>query len=308
MALFGASKKHPGWTCVDVLARSVDVARVRPASGGKPGVLVCDSYRKEDGDRATLVRLRRALRLDEGPCTTLLAPGQYQVLQVDTPRVPPAELKAALRWQIREMVSFPVENATVDAVPIPGAGPSQRHFVIAASNETIAAVMHAFDDADIDLAAIDIPELAQRNAARLFEEPGRALAMLVFDGEDPLLTITAGGELCQCRRIELQSPGIAAADPEQRRAQHERLALELHRSLDNYDRQFPGQRVARLVVGSVPGAEELLPYLEAQLGVPVAALDLRTVLDCSRIPELDEPYRQTHCVQMLGAALRDPPP
>lgn len=305
MALFGASNKHPGWTCIDVLARSVDVARVVPGSGGKPEVVVCDSYQKEGGDHATLTRLRRALRLDDGPCTTLLAPGQYQVLQIDTPRVPDAELKAALRWQIRDMLSFPAESATVDAVPVPASGPTQRHLVVAASNDTIAAVMQTFDAARIDLAVIDIPELAQRNVARLFEEPGRALAMLVFDSEDPLLTFTAGGELCQSRRIELLSPGIVAANEAQRRGHYERLVLELQRSLDNYDRQLPGQRVSRLIVAGVPGAEDLLPYLETQLGMPVAALALDGVLDCSRIPELAHAERRTQCVHMIGAALRE---
>lgn len=305
MALFAATNKHPGWTCVDVLTHSVDVARIRPAAGEKPQLAVCDSYRKEGGDRPTLTRLRRALRLNDGRCTTLLMPGQYQILQVDTPRVPDAELKAALRWQIRDLVAFPVDTATVDAVAVPSGGAAQRHFVVAAPNHTIAAVMQLFDDADIDLAAIDVPEFAQRNVARLLEKPGSALALLVFDGEDPLLTFTSGGELYQCRRIELQSPGIAVADATQRRAQYERLALELQRSLDNYGRQFSSPRVSGLVVASVPGADDLLPYLDSQVGVPVVMLDLSPVLDLSRIPELKDPLQQTRCVQTIGAALRE---
>lgn len=306
MALFRAARsKHPDWTCVALLPASVDVARIVTGPAGRPEVAICDSFRKEGSDRAALVRLRRALKLDDGPCTTLLAPGQYHIAQIDTPRVPAPELIAALRWQIRDMVPFPVEQATVDALPIPAGAAGQRHLVVAAPNETVAAVMDVFHEAGISLAAIDVPELAQRNAAQLLEEPGRALALLVFDSEDPLLTITAAGELCQARRIELPSPGVTVSDPDQRHAQFERVALELQRSLDHYDRQFPAQRVSRLVVSAVPGADGLPAHLASGLGVPVATLDLRPVLDCSRIPELTDLHRQTQCVQMLGAALRE---
>lgn len=302
MALFRKKIRQPGWTCIDVTATAVDVARVQPAREGKPEVLVCDSYRKEGSDRDVLARLRRALHLDDGNCTTLLAPGQYFIMQVDAPRVPAGEIKAALRWQIRDLVSFPVDKATVDAIPIPG---SQRYLVVASPNDTIAAVMQLFDEAGIELCAIDIPELAQRNVARLLEEKGRALALLVFDNEDPLLTLTADGELYQCRRIELQSPGIAATDPQQRSAQFDRVALELMRSFDHFDRQHDALRIARLVVSGIAGADDLMHFLEGKLGVPVAALDLGAVMDCHRIPELGQVQRQTQCVHMLGGALRE---
>jgi MSHA biogenesis protein MshI len=165
--------------------------------------------------------------------------------------------------------------------------------------------MRAFDDAGVPLQAIDIPETAQRNVARLLEAPGRALALLVFDAEDPLLTFTAGGELYQHRRIELQARVDGIDDAGQSRAFYERLVLELQRSLDQFGRQYPALAISRMLVSSVSGADDLVPQLAGGLALPVAALDLTRVVDCTRVPELAAPGRQTQCLHLLGAALRE---
>ena len=101
---------------------------------------------------------------------TLLKPGEYQISQIDAPAVPRAEAASAARWKIQEMIDYPLGNATVDAVFIPTAsGAETRHaqmLVVSARNETIAATIQPFNEADIALEAVDIPELAQRNFAR----------------------------------------------------------------------------------------------------------------------------------------------
>jgi MSHA biogenesis protein MshI len=308
MRFFGGKRK-PGWLCVNLMPDRVDVSHVLVNGNARPEVRLCDSYRKEGDEVTTLKRLRRELDLGSYHCTTLLKAGDYQVLQVEAPNVPAAEMKIAMRWRIKDLIDFPVEAATVDAIIIPQGDNARgsQALAIAARNEVIAATVKIFTDAGIRLEVIDIPELAQRNVARFFEEAGRGLALLAFDAEGGLLTFTCDGELYQYRRIEHSLAAFADISDEQRQLIYERIVLELQRSLDNFDRQFRQVAISKVVVAPVPGAASLQEYLASNLGVPVTTLDLAQVMDFPRTPELREPVHQSQCLQVIGASMREEP-
>ena len=309
MKLFGSGGRKSGWLCINLRPDRVDVSHVLAADKARPEITLCDSYRKEHGDVATLTRLRKDLHLDRHRCTTLLKSGDYQVVQVDAPNVPAAEAKSAVRWRIRDLIDYPVESATVEALFIPqaegAAGRTPQMLAVAARNEVIAATVKPFNDADIELEAVDIPELAQRNLAQCVEAPGRGLALLAFDDRGGLLTFTCGGELYQHRHIDISLSSFSGVSPEQRKALYERLVLELQRSLDHFGRQFSHVAVAKVMVTPVPDADDMRDYLAANLDVPVALLYLSEIMDFPRIPELHEPARQAQCLQLIGAAMRE---
>ncbi len=308
MRFLGATRCTPGWSCINLWPDRVDVSHVVAAGKARPEITLCNSYRKEGGDAGMLARLRKELQLDRYRCTTLLRTGDYQVVQVDAPNVPAQEARSAVRWRIKDMIDCPVEAAAVDALFIPqpekAAGRTPQMLAVAARNEVIAATVKPFNDADIPLEVIDIPELAQRNFAHCLEAESRGLALLAFDEQSALLTFTSGGELYQHRRIDVSIGSLSSAFPDQRSALYDRLVLELQRSLDHFDRQFHHVAVAKVVVTPLPGAEDLGEHLAASLDVPVQLLYLSEIMDFPSIPELHEPLRQAQCLQLIGAALR----
>lgn len=304
MNLFG-KKQRPGWLCLNLHADRIDLSHVLVAGKPRPEVLLCESFRKEGSDVDTLKRLRRELNLDRYRCTTLLKARDYQLLPVDAPNVPAAEAKNAVRWSIKDMVEYPIEKAMVDAVFVPGgevAGRPAQMLAIAARNDTIAATVKPFNDADITLEVIDIPELAQRNLAQQYEDEGRGLAMLCFDDSGALLTFTSGGELYQARRIDVSLRDFETDTNAEEL--FDRVALELQRSLDHFDRQFRNVAVSRVMVSQVPLVDRLVEYLRTNLTVPVAVLELEKMLDFPGVPELRDPLRQSQCLQLIGAAMR----
>ena len=305
----GSARRAPGFLCINLWPDRVDVSRVETAGRKRPEITLCHSYRKEGDDAGTLGRLRKELQLDRYRCTTLLRTGDYQVIQVDAPNVPAQEARSAVRWRIKDMVDFPMENAAVDAWFIPQPQTAARRapqmLAVAARNEVIAATVKPFHEADIALDVIDIPELAQRNLARCLEAEGRGVALLAIDEQAALLTFTCRGELYQHRRIDVSIAGLSSAFPDQRAGVYERLVLELQRSLDHFDRQFHDVAVAKLVVAPVPGAEDLGEHLAANLDLPVELLFLSEIMDFPHAPDLHEPLRQAQCLQLIGGAMRD---
>ncbi|MDP2810868.1 MAG: hypothetical protein Q8O34_12035 [Rhodocyclaceae bacterium] len=307
--MFARLRPNPAndWTAVVLSGSRMDVARVRRSAEGRPEVLAMNSFERGADDLAALRALRRSQGLAGARCTTLLRHGEYQVIQADTPRVPPEERREALRWQVKDLFEFPVETATLDVLEIPqaAAGKPPQCWVVAANNAVLQPKIHLFQDAKVPLAAVDIPEFCQRNIAALFEEQNRALAVLAFADDGGLLSFTYQGELYVSRHIDITLSQLESAPAERREALFERIALDVQRSLDNFDRTYSAISLTRLLVSPVPGADGLVDYLRANVAAPVAQLDLGEVMDLRHVPELAEPERQARVLRALGAALRD---
>src|SRR5438094_770493 len=86
----------------------------------------------------------------------------------------------------------------------------------------------------------------------MLAKAGKGLAMLSFDPDGGLLTVTYRGELYLSRRIDMPLAQLTDADLERRHQSFDRITLELQRSLDNFERQFSFISVARLLLGPSP--------------------------------------------------------
>ena len=293
---------------MNLCAGRVEIANVRRNGAGLPIVEFCSAHPSGKDVAETLQRLRRERHLERFRCATLLPAPQYQLQVVDAPNVPDAELKSAVRWKLKDFLDYPVESATVDVVQIPAAAGAPTRgrsvYAVSARNADVQARMKLFAQAKIPLRVIEIPEMAQRNLAALLETDHRALAMLSFGEDGGLLTFSARGELYLSRRIDISLEQLAHAAGDMREQMFERIALELQRSLDHFDRQFSNVPVARLLLGPLPAEIGLRQYIAGNLSAQVDSVDLGEVLDFHRVPKLREPGEQMQRWQTLGAALR----
>lgn len=308
MGLFVKAQKNEGWLAISFAAEGVCGAVVKRVAGARPVVEWSAFYPGRTGEAgAALEKLKREARAADFPCTNLLAAADYQLLSVEAPNVPPAELKTALRWRLKDMLDFPVAEATIDTLDIPmeqnAAGRGQSLFAVAARNSVIAAQQNLLLGSKLRLCAIDIPDLAQRNISALLEPAGRGLAMLSFDADGGLLTVTFKAELYLSRRIDVRLEQLLEADPDKQRQHHDKITLELQRSLDHFERQFHFIAVAKLMLAPT-GAPGLHAYLAGNLYMPVEEVDLDAVFDLGQAPGLREAAGQARHFLTLGAALR----
>lgn len=306
MGLFSRAKKSEGWLAITLQGGTACAAHVRRSGSSKPVVTLASCLEGGSAEEA-LAKLAGECHVERHQCTTLLSFGEYQVLSVDSPNVPPAELKTAIRWRLKDLLDYHVDDATIDVLDVPQDrnAPPRSHamYVVAAPSKFIEQRQTLFGHARIPLFVIDIPEMAQRNIAALLEPESRGIALLSFDADGGLLTFSAGGELYLARRIDVPLPGQAGI--EQRTAVFDRISLELQRSLDHFDRQYHYITLAKLVLAPLgPEGAGLREHLAANLYTPVESLDLDSVLDFSAAPDLKEPQAQQRHFLTLGAALR----
>ncbi len=306
LSLFKKRSRDGGWVAVAISKNGVHIAQAKYV-GMRPQVTKCAFYPLTEVTAAALERVRKDAQLDASRFTTLLSPNEYQLMMVDAPNVPVDELKTAIRWKIKDSLSYHVDDATIDVLQIPtnkyGGDRPQSLYAVAASNETIRKRIALFERAKIGLSVIDIPEMAQRNIAALFEMEARGLALLTFSDEGGLLTITCDGELFLARRIDIALGQLQDADENLRQQYLDRVELELQRSLDYFDRQFHHIPVSRMLV-CAPESLGLERILADNLGLPVERLDLAQGMDIIAVPELADSEYACHALPVLGAALR----
>lgn len=310
MALFTKTKKNTGCMAISFLPDGVCAVYIKHSATGQPVVELLAFFPAEGPVvPAQLGRIAKELHADQYHCSTLLAAGEYQLLTVDAPNVPPEELKTAIRWRLKDMLDFHIDDATVDVLDIPGDknAPARNRsmYAVAARNQVIEQRQTLFSQAKMPLGVIDIPEMAQRNIAALVEPEGRGLAMLSFDADGGLFTVTYAGELYLSRRLEVKLTQLEQADEARKAEVYDRITLELQRSLDHFDRQYHFITLSKLMIGPMGNAAAgLQDYLASNLYLPVETLNLDGVLDIAKIPELKQLESQQRFFLTLGAALR----
>ncbi|MBV7534386.1 agglutinin biogenesis protein MshI [Duganella sp. sic0402] len=308
MVFFKRAKKTDGWLTVTFLKDGVCAGRVRRVRDAKAVVELSAFYPSEaSASPEVLERLNKELKAGNYQCGTMLSGGEYQLLMVDAPNVPQDELKTAVRWRLKDMLDFHVDDATIDVldIPVDNSAASRGHsmFAIAARNTLIQSRQTLFSESKLNLTVIDIPEMAQRNISALLETEGRGLAMLSFDADGGLLTITYKAELYLSRRIDVTLAQLLERDSDRQQSQFDKITLELQRSLDHFDRQFNYVNVIKLLLAPT-GAEGLHEHLASNLYMPVEAMVLDDVFDLGNAPELQDAAQQQRFFLTLGAALR----
>lgn len=305
------SKKtlKPPVRAVVVPLRDQWVVAVARQVGARPELELLASFERDGKDVAALKRIAGQYDLRSKQLATLLLAGEYQLLQTEAPDLEDrAELKEALRWKVKDLVDYPVAEATLDYFEIPpdamGAGRGRQLFVAIARNQVLRPKIELFQDARLPLSVIDLPEMGLRNVARLFETQLRGIALLNFSPIGGMLTFSFRGELVAVRRIEITLEQLEAAKDERLTDLFDRVALEVQRSVDNFERQFNAVTLARLVTVDLPTVPGLLEHLKQYLSIKAEPLDLAEVIDFPALPELRELRRQAELLPIIGAALR----
>ena len=306
MAWFSKKKTLPGWMVVGTDSDAIRLAHVDRSAEGRPKVVHWGVVEQNQEKGGGLQKAVKEYDLERYNCVTLLHPGDYQMLVVDAPSVPRDELKAAIRWRIKDLLDYHIDDATIDVLDIPAGrdAPAKSHsmYAVAARNEIVQKQIALFEQAGIPLRVIDIPETAQRNVAELYESADRGIAMLAFDQAGGLLTLSFKGELYLARRLDVTWAQVVGAGEDQRRPYFERIAVELQRSLDHFERQNQGIALSELLLGPMPEEIGLGAYLGSQLDLQPRQIDLTDAMEISG--DAMTAGNQWQLLHALGAALR----
>lgn len=292
----------------DGMALVVQESPVADPSGGraKARLTAMDFLRYEKGTQNghLLKNWVADRRLSNAACHVVLGSDTYQILLVEPPDVPDEEVRGAIRWRLKDLISIPVEQAALDVFALPADGVRSNKkmvYVVVCEAKKIKAIADMVSEGGLVLESIDINELALRNLVLQLlpvEQAERGIALARIRSGVGSVYIYRTGNLYLGRSFSLNyNGGLLDALPE------ESLALELQRSLDYYERQMGQAPPAVIYVcGEHVTEDKIGDVLRASLAPRVQWLDPALAVMMTQ-SDPDEQLSQ-QCVAAIGAALR----
>lgn len=263
-------------------------------------------------DRAALPEALAALvkqhELGREAAVLVMEPGAYNLLLVEAPEVEAAELKAAMRWRVKDLIDYPVGEAVIDAFEVPGQsgrGRPRMLYAVAARSSEIDERAALVQEAGLKLTAIDITELALRNIAALLPEDNAGVVLLHLRERSGVITLTRQSTLYLTRTIDIGADELHEADarnPEELYRLLDNIVLEVQRSLDYYESHFSQPPITSVVVAPLRRElPTLVSHLNSNLSVTARALDFEPVLGGAQMLTGELGAR---CLSAIGGALR----
>jgi MSHA biogenesis protein MshI len=302
-----------GWTSIDNSEHSsLCAVSVKTTVRGDalPQVLAAAEQVRPDGDdeRAALGQLADCVDRTL-PVLMTLSRSHYKLRVMPEPAVPLREMQSSLRWSLSTDSDGPVDEFNLAWFRIPTeeqmpSRPRQVYAVMAATAQ-LNARLAAWKQAGVRPKVVDIRETALRNICGALERPGEGLALVSADVDGVSVVFTHQRSLYLDRYVQFPEGGPAVLEPTVRDRLYERVAMQLHRSIEVVSRTYPFMPVTRVVLAASPDCPGLREALSARVQAAIEPLDLNQVFDLSRVPELAQsPALQSRCLVSLGASLR----
>lgn len=314
MFTFTRKMKDKAVTALVLTEQGLAASTVVFEGGAKPALLGCEYVECPGGgcDVDFIKKQIKSLRIGGRACTTTMNLGEYAILSVEAPDVPPAELRAAVRWQIKDLIDFHIDDAVLDVFDAPASGADKRQhnlYVVVSRMNSVKQHIQCLQAAELNLTTIDIPELVIRNICAQCPEDSSGMVFVYLGKDKGVFTITRDATLYLARGLDIgyevlldrarsgEDASLHGDYPE-----FDRLALEVQRSLDYYDRYFSQPTVTKILISpteeTIPGLEE---YISRSTGIPAAILDVNDIVS---VAEPLDHRRQAHCLLAIGAAMR----
>ena len=300
---------------LSLMPGGLSLASVQRTAGATPRLIRCEYYplsrQADPGLTLRTVVLQSGME-SAANFRLVLNPDEYQLHLVESPDVPDSELREAVRWRIRDLIDFPVDEAAIDVFDVPqqagtGRETGKMMCVVVARNPVIAQKAAMVNRSGGQLDVIDITDLALRNVLSLTAADATGVALLFVEPAYSLILITGEATLYLSRRIWIganELAGIVGRDPQspEFRRVADALAMELLRSLEYYESHFSRPAVESLYVAPLGAADAaLVSHLSQAIGVEVQNLDLNRLLETAE-PLSEE--QQARGLLAIGAALR----
>lgn len=229
-----------------------------------------------------------------GKCHIVLNGQQSQIVQVDKPTVPVAEINSALKWQVKDLVSISPDNMVLDYFdgPVLAGGKEKINVVCSPLNE-LKKIVSAVNQGNMDIASITIAEFAFANLLPIQNDA--CLLVCQQPNEEIVLLIIKQGKLYFHRRLHGFSQIANKSEDELTMTVVDSFALEIQRSSDYFERQLKQAPIKDIKV--------LLP-------IKSESFFARKLSENSHIPvsllALPEPY-QAHreYASAIGATMTD---
>ncbi|MCJ8319927.1 MAG: hypothetical protein MJK12_09855 [Colwellia sp.] len=206
-------------------------------------------------------------------CQIILPVSHYQIVQVDKPNVPDAEIAAALKWQVKDLVTVAVEDMIIDYFDGPILAGGAKLNVVCASKAYLTELVTNLTQDNINLKKISTEEFA---FVSLVEKQDAAVLLVCQQpNEEIILIIVKKGKIYFHRRLRGFSQIGKQSEEELTMGTIDSLSLEIQRSTDYFERQLKQAPIKAIqVIVPIDNENILAEKLAQNTHIPVQLLAL----------------------------------
>lgn len=242
-----------GLCCISISPKEFAFVYARLIAG-KVTIKFCESHAYSDQNnlQSKLSHLVKKYKLKNVPCSLMLQPDDYQLLVSDALPVKESEFQAAIRWKVKDLLNFPLEDVVIDSFVMPKMKNNvNKIMVVAAQMSRLKSTSELIQSSGLQMKFIDIPELALRNITVLFEKNDEASMLIYVQEKSIQLLITQQKQIYVSRGLKFSLNNQAV--------NIERLAAEIQRSFDYYQSlwDFPNPTHMVLAATKLISAEDI---------------------------------------------------
>jgi MSHA biogenesis protein MshI len=299
LSLFRGKSTQPGRTGLHRSDSGLAIAQIRTDTGSTRPRLTHCQYHDLDESRS-FVDIARHFPHRNWPAVSVLSPSTYNMLLVEAPDVPDEELKAAVKWRIKDLLDFHIDDAVIEVfqMPLPGrGGPTRMMYAIAAREQEVQRRVDDSSAAGLNLEVIDILELSLRNIAMSLDTDEHGVALMYLNDRGGVLLLVRSGVLYLARHVETNTEQLRESTLHE--ALIDGLALEVQRSLDYCESHYEQNTIPVVYTWGLEQVD--CERLDSALGIDVRALELSSLLDLD--VDVDARVRSL-VLPAIGGALR----
>ncbi len=202
---------------------------------------------------------------------------QYQIHQIEPPKVPDEELNQALLYSLRDRLEHPITEMQLDHFEFPKdaqRGGERKVNVVTSHTPILKEMINGLTESGLKPAVIDIAELAIGNLLLGREMMDKGICFLAYQEKLVTFVIYKAGQLYLSRSVRINS-WDECVNPDVEFAR-EGLLLEIQRTLDYYQSQLVQPPIAELLIPDWGDpVSPLIEYLANNLSLEVNQLSLR---------------------------------
>lgn len=236
-------------------------------------------------------------QLQNTDCYGVISLEDYRLILIEKPKVAENEMGESIKWLVKDLIDFPIEEAVIDFFPAPSrAGQSAKIYAVVTRLKWLNQVADIIAKAGLNLKNLNIAALALRNIFSSLHIIGNSAVFLMRDKDQYYILVVKDQLIYLERKLELSSQN--ENDTQMFEQFCNELVAELQHSIDFYqnrDKTIPIKIFLDPILGK---NRKLIQLIETALGLQVEALDTSKLLP-NTIP-LDNKIK---CLSVIGEAL-----
>lgn len=251
--------------------------------------------------------LAKLHKLDAIPCNFVLNPDEYQLLQVEKPQVDKQEMQSALRWHIKDLIDFHIDDVVLDFITLPVENTSLR--VIAASKSVIQDRVDLLLETGCQLVSIDVAAQSARNLIDKVKSvpAGGSVGLLNLWDTSAKISVLLNHDLYINRLTNIGTESLITVSEDDIDSQSviDALAVELQRTFDYYESSSQQGSVSKLlIISNTRPVAQLDEMIQQRLGMDCQIITLRNLNDLDIDATLQTTELPDACLMAIGGALR----